>query len=295
MTDARFGFVLGTGRCGSTLVHEVLCRHPDVGFVSNIEDNLPALDRLAPFNSSIYRRLPPRFSQKGRLRFAPSEAYNALSRQVSPLLGHTTRDLTADDVTPWLADRTRHFFEQRAAGQRKPLFLHKFTGWPRIGFLRTVLPDAPFLTVVRDGRAVANSWLQMPWWRGHLGPSGWHFGELPDDLHDEWERSGRSNVVLAGLAWKLLVRAFDDAHRDVPESRWFEARYEDIVADPRLGFRRMLEQFGLSWNATFEAGLARYSFGNERTDAFRRDLDDAQIKALEAVIEPELARYGYLT
>ncbi len=38
---SEFAFVLGTGRCGSTLVHEVIARHPDVGFVSNIEDRLP--------------------------------------------------------------------------------------------------------------------------------------------------------------------------------------------------------------------------------------------------------------
>jgi hypothetical protein len=41
---ATLGFVIGTGRCGSTLVQEVLARHPEVGFVSNLEDKLPLLD-----------------------------------------------------------------------------------------------------------------------------------------------------------------------------------------------------------------------------------------------------------
>ena len=31
-------FVLGSGRCGSTLVQEVLARHPAMAFVSNIDD-----------------------------------------------------------------------------------------------------------------------------------------------------------------------------------------------------------------------------------------------------------------
>ncbi|MEY2426226.1 MAG: hypothetical protein QOI61_1798, partial [Actinomycetota bacterium] len=39
--NPQYGFVLGTGRCGSTLVHELLARHHDVGFLSNIEDRLP--------------------------------------------------------------------------------------------------------------------------------------------------------------------------------------------------------------------------------------------------------------
>ena len=37
----QFGWVLGTGRCGSTLVHEVLARHPGVGFLTNLEDRFP--------------------------------------------------------------------------------------------------------------------------------------------------------------------------------------------------------------------------------------------------------------
>jgi hypothetical protein len=43
---ATLGFVIGTGRCGSTLVQEVLARHPQVGFVSNLEDKLPTLNLL---------------------------------------------------------------------------------------------------------------------------------------------------------------------------------------------------------------------------------------------------------
>ena len=48
---SEFAFVLGTGRCGSTLVHELVARHPDVGFLSNLEDRVPlpaAAGRLRP-------------------------------------------------------------------------------------------------------------------------------------------------------------------------------------------------------------------------------------------------------
>jgi nucleoside-diphosphate-sugar epimerase len=35
-----YAFVLGTGRCGSTLIHELLARHEGVGFLSNLDDRL---------------------------------------------------------------------------------------------------------------------------------------------------------------------------------------------------------------------------------------------------------------
>lgn len=41
------------------------------------------------------------------------------------------------------------------------------------------------------------------------GPSNWSLGPLPEPYALEWEHSGRSYVVLAGLAWKMLMDAFD--------------------------------------------------------------------------------------
>ena len=94
-----FLFVIGTGRCGSTLLARLLAAHPDVGFVADPDDPL-----------------------------APSEAYELLAEEVSPLLVAPCRDLTARDVQPVLRARLRRFFEERARPQRTPVFLHKFTG-----------------------------------------------------------------------------------------------------------------------------------------------------------------------
>ncbi len=131
-----------------------------------------------------------------------------LAREVSPLLASPVRDLRADDVTPWLERRFREFFAERAQVQGTATFLHKFTGWPRAGFIRGVLPDARFIHVVRDGRAVANSWLQMPWWLGFEGPDHWQWGPLPPDLAAEWEE-------VRPLVRGARRPALEDAHRRV--------------------------------------------------------------------------------
>src|SRR4051794_18291881 len=102
-----FVFMVGTGRCGSTLLHEVLARHPGIGFLSNIDDNLRRPVASGRYNNAIYRRIPSRFTEKGGLRFAPSEAYQLLDRRLSPIVSTPFRDLRADDVTPWLEGRVR--------------------------------------------------------------------------------------------------------------------------------------------------------------------------------------------
>ncbi|MEO3854817.1 sulfotransferase [Acrocarpospora sp. B8E8] len=283
-------FVVGTGRCGSTLVHEVLARHPDVGFISNLDDKYarcPAAIRRR--SGLIYRRTPPWLNAKGRPRFAPSEGYRALAREVSPLLVDPERDLRGDDVTPWLAARLRAFFDNRAEAEGSPHYLHKFTGWPRTRLLREVFPAAKVVHVVRDGRAVANSFLQMPWWRGHLGPSGWHFGPLPAAYAQEWETSGRSQVLLAGLAWKLLMDAYDQAR----SGDWLEIRYEDVLDNPRKHFEVMLDFLGLPWTPAFERGFARHAFTGSRAAAYQRDLTAAQLSRLTGSLRTHLEARGY--
>lgn len=291
--SVTYCFVLGTGRCGSSLVHEVLARHPDVGFISNVEDNLPQFRIMGRWNNAIYRKIPQRFTRKGRLRYGPSEAYRVLDRQVSPALLMPLRDLTATDATPWLSERFRTFFECRARAQGAPVFLHKFTGWPRAGFIQRSLPGARFVHVIRDGRAVANSTLQMPWWQGYRGPSHWQSGPLPQPYDAEWEASGRSFVLLAGLEWKLLMDAFEAAEQAAPAGSWLNVRYEDIVAEPRRRFPELLQFMGLEATPSFEASLAGYRFDTSRTRAFRTDLNGPSLRLLEDSLTTHLHRYGY--
>jgi hypothetical protein len=286
-------FVLGTGRCGSTLVHEILAHHPDIAFISNFEDrNTPLWPARA--NGVIYRRVMRGRTDKGKFRFAPSEAYRLLEREVSPLLSDPFRDLTREDVTPWLSRRLTALFAESARAQSRERVLHKFTGWPRIGFLDEVFPGARFVHVVRDGRAVANSWLQMPWWRGHLGPESWHWGPLPDEDLEAWERSGRSFVVLAGIAWKLLIDAYWKAAASLPADRYLEIRYEDLTEDSRPTLGRVTDFLGLDWNAGFESAVTRYRFDRTRREAFRTDLSPWQVDQLNDLLGARLEAFGYV-
>lgn len=278
----RVAFVIGTGRCGSTLVHEILARHPANGFVTNLDDK--GIRTSSRVQNQVWRQLPASVTTKGRFRFAPSEAYRALAREVSPALVDPVRDLIAADATPWLSRRMHDFVARRTARLRSEVFLHKFTGWPRTGFLQACFPDCTVIEIVRDPRAVANSWLQMPWWHGHRGPGEWHFGPLAPDQQDAWERHGRSFPVLAALAWQMLMDASDRARSELPEQRWLTVRYEDVVTNPRDSFAGLLSHLGLEWTPEFEGGFRRYSIQAARTDAFRRDLAPGDLAAMDDVL-----------
>ncbi|GII78702.1 hypothetical protein Sru01_36840 [Sphaerisporangium rufum] len=285
------GFVLGTGRCGSTLLFDVLARHPDAGFPTNLDDHLRRVPApLRRLGTAAHRRLPPGFPPR---RVRPAEAQAAMAREISPMISDPFRDLLAEDVTPWLARRAREFFAGRAAAEGVRHYLHKFTGWPRAGFLHEVFPEARFVHIVRDGRAVANSWLQMSWWRGHLGPASWDYGPLPRSYAEEWHEGGRCLVHLAGIGWKILMDAFEMSRAGVPARLWLEVRYEDLLADPRKQVDVITEFLGLPWTTDFERRFARQPISAGRAEAFRRDLTPRQLAVLDRSLGHRLRQLGY--
>ena len=299
-------FVLGTGRCGSTVVQELLARHPDVGFISNLDAAVPRLNLKGQLNDRLYRSAPSALGRRDRayllrhypsiaerLHFGPSEAYSLLRTQVSPILADSVRDLTADDASPWLARRFRSFLQERIDAQGLPVFMHKLTGWPRARFIDAVFPDVKFIHVVRDGRAVAASLVQRPWWQGHLGPERWGYGPLGDGDQAAWDRSGRDFTVLAGLGWKILMEAFTECREQLPADRWLELRFEDVVAEPRRSFQRALDFSELGWTPAFEEGFENYPLTGAHLDRYRDDLSARSLEALDDVLGPTLRSLGY--
>lgn len=302
----RVVVVAGTGRSGTTVVTELLARHPRTAFVSGLDDKLARLGLRGRWNGPLYRHVtaprPPALRawseavgvlQRGRLGVRPSEAYDLLDRHVVAGWSRPVRDLVAEDMTPHVERRLREFVEQRLEAQRADVLVLHVTGWPRTGFLHAALPDLKVVEVVRDGRAVASSWLQMGWWDGWQGPDKWLFGPLPPHLHEVWERSGRSFPVLAALGWQLLVEAAERARDHHPAGAWLDLRYEDLLADPGAAVRGMLDLAGLDADPRFDAGVARHHLGGGRVDAYRRELTPAQVADVEDAIGPALRRWGY--
>ena len=287
-------FVVGTGRCGSSLVHEILASHEQVGFISNFDDNLSPLRLLGRFNNSAYALTKGAFTQKGRLRFAPSEAYRLVREDVSSIYENSCRDLVSSDVTPWLREQFHRFFETRWRAQGKQCFLHKYTGWPRIGFLGEIFPQARFIHIVRDGRAVANSWLQMNWWGGYRGPQHWQWGLLPSPMQAEWTANGQSFVTLAGLSWRILMEAFIEAGAKLDPARYMEVRYEDFVSNPVESLRAMVNFVDLPWSRRIERAVSISHVHDSRKRAYAKDLTADQVAELERVIGDLLARYRYV-
>ena len=205
-------FVVGAGRSGSSLFHQMFTEHPHLAWMSSLCDEHP--HRLG-LHRALLRGIELPFVGAALKRHWESvecyDFWDSFFRGFS----QPCRDLRADDAT--LAVKRRlHDAVQGLVTRTRPRLLVKVTGWPRVGFLHAVFPDARFIHVYRDGRAVANSLLQVDFWRGWRGPAQWRWGMLDAAMQQEWESHDRSFVALAGIQWKILMRAAEAARRSIP-------------------------------------------------------------------------------
>lgn len=291
--DVRYVWMLGSGCCGSSLLSELVARHPDVGFVSNLDDLLGLPPVAGRANNVLYRKVPQALTRKGRARLAPSEGYRVLGAQVSPLLCEPGSALDDAHADPWLLQRFRGFFRSRASAQGRPLFLHKFTGHCRAGLVEQAFPGGRYLNVVRDGRAVAASLVRQAWWTGDAGAAASWKGVLRPEQAEAWRRAGRPAPLLAAFAWQLTVEEHERARRDLLP-RWLDVRYEDLLEDQDATMSRVCAHLGLRADAAFGRAMQRYRLDGGRRDAFRKDLAPTTLALVEEHVGRTLERYGYL-
>jgi hypothetical protein len=283
-------FIVGTGRCGSTAFHHVLGVHPQTMWLSGFAEEFPTHPEwnraaVAAMNNPLLRRI---FHK----RIKPGENYGFWYTHAYGF-AEPGRDLVADDVTPRVR-RQLHSVFQRMLTRRRHRILIKLTGWSRIGFLNEIFPDAKFIHIVRDGRAVASSYLHInEWqWRGWYGPYSWRYGPLSAEDQAAWEASGKSFAALAGIQWRIHTRAIDSARLHVDPARFLQVRYEDFCDEPLETCRRVVDFAELERSPMFERHVAGTRI-TDMSNRYRKDLSPAQQTLLTRLLRDDLLKYGY--
>jgi hypothetical protein len=270
------------------MFHRVLARHPHTMWMSplcNRYPDKPALNRMAVTALDV-----PLLQRVIGSRIQPGENYRFWDRFAYGF-SEPCRDLVSSDVSARVKKQVRAAFEPMLTPKRHRLLI-KITGWPRIGFLNGIFEDAKFIHVLRDGRAVASSLLHVNFWRGWYGPQGWRAGLLSPEDQATWERLGRSFTALAGIEWRIQMRAMEAARDALPPGRFLEVRYETVCEQPVESFRRVAEFAELPWSGEFEREI-RSADIKKPSGRWRDDLTPAQRALLDDLLREDLRRHGY--
>ena len=297
-------FLVGMPRSGTTVFYETLALHEDLGWFSNYSIKVTRWDFVAAF-SRIYdipvlQAVVPRGEKRqhlqGRRLFnrylpKPNEGFAKWAAICGEhFLFDCLRDVTATEDE---RRRTRRSIARVLRYQGKSRFLSKTVGPPRIGYLRSIFPDAYFVHVVRDGRAVVNSLLKEAWWNRRFGDEFWK-GALPGGWATEKERSGDSEAVRIAVHWRNMQELTEHEISAVPPDRGLTIHYEDFVKEPGNTLHSVMRFCELSESPRIQSWIESSARYRDMNYKFREEFSVADIAGMEAAMQPWLTKRGYV-
>ena len=279
-------FIIGSGRSGTTILYRLMAVHPEVCWFSNLTDRYPSHPQLAVFHRSldapiIGSWMRQRLIQRKRPSLRPSEA-GAIYHDYCGF--DSSRRMTADELTPDVECKFKRIVEEHLSATGKPRFMNKQTAnAQRIGLIDRMFPDACYVHIIRDGRAVANSLLRVDWWGG---TDIWWLDGKPE----KWAEMGRDPIELCALQWQWDVQEILE-HKHLFDDRYLEIRYEDLVEDTKSVVGDIVQFAGLRRSEMVMDSLPE-SLPNMNYK-WVEQLDESQKALLEQCIGESLAALGY--
>jgi hypothetical protein len=294
-------FFVGMPRSGTSVVFQALSAHPQLAWLSQLHGRWPrwlssaALARTADLGLA-FRRAKPRSDQAygrlERLKVGPDEAYGVFERCCGSKF--TYGYLLDTEPTESESACLRRTVTRVARFQGKPRFATKITGPARIGFLGAAFPEALFVHILRDPRAVVASLLRVGFWRDtfRLREPAWE-GGLDESELAELARYEGAPAALAAIEWCAVLRTARAEAEAMPEARYHEIRYEDFVADSASVLDEIIDFAALEPTGRPQRYLQERFPLQDMNLQWRRGMSPEEIEMVTEITRPRLVELGY--
>jgi hypothetical protein len=293
-------FLIGMPRSGTSIVFGAFAAHEDLGWFSHYMNRFPAvpalalLGRLASLAPGTRKAVPRHGDPRrlvDRMKIAPTEAYGVWSRYCGEKfpLGY----LLDVEATPTEARRVRRRVTTTTTLQGKPRFVAKLTGPGRIGYISSIFPDARFVHVIRDPRAVVDSLLRVPFWRDtyRRDQPAWRGGLSEQDVA-AWERFGTPEA-LAAVQWGAVLRHTREEARRRDPRLYTEVRYEDFIAEPHETLTAMFAFADLHDDPGAHRFVDERLAVRDLRAGWRRRLSEEQVAVISTLLSEPMGELGY--
>jgi hypothetical protein len=273
-----FVFIVGAPRSGTTLLRRLVDAHPDIAitrethWITKPLEGEDAVSPDAPVTPELLARLRahPKFT---RTEVDASELDRMLLRAAP---------VSYAELVTRIFDLYGEVHGKGLVGDKVPDYVR------HIPLLHRLWPAAKFVHLIRDGRDVSLSMLTRERFARRFAT---------------WEEDP---ISTAALSWEQLVRLGREAGGELPPDRYYELRYESLVAAPAGECRKLCEFLGVPYDERilrFHEGRTREDPGRDSKSAWRpitpgvrswrTEMGDAEVERFEAAAGELLGELGY--
>ncbi len=223
-------FIIGPHRSGTTLLYEILARHPDAGYFNRLNKRFPK----SPGIAHLLTR-----SMKGDM---PMEA-----QKIWDLSKYCDTDvMDASNASPEIISYYQNLIEKVLKLRGAKRFLAKYPRLSlRLSWLDKVFPGAVFIHMKRDWRAVVSSTVKRKLirekknnkWFGVYIPGRSQMGSL-------------SHVEASARIFQVVTKTIENESVQY-NGRFFSLSYEELCKEPLITIKRLAEQCDLAWCSEF--------------------------------------------
>jgi hypothetical protein len=290
-------FVIGPWRCGTTLLHELLVLDPRFTSPSNYACFAPNhfllsekfADRFLRFLLPTHRPMDdmtvswqsPQEDEFALCNLGLRSPYWTLAFPNHPPQCRDYLDL--EGLTPGEVARWKRVFLQflHELNHRDPrrIVLKSPPHTCRLPVLNELFPNAIYIHIVRNPFIVYSSMMNM--WRRMSEAHGFQtprFEGLEEFVLEQFAHMHQRLEATRGL---------------IDPSRYYEMRYEDLVADPVGQMRQLYEHLQLGDFAAVEPAIQQYAEAKADYRPGRHKLTPAEWETVRHRWGPAIERFGY--
>jgi len=245
---------IGSGRSGTTIMSEIIFRHESLAWPSNYQERYPTVPEINLLRNVFENKLWYLQGQKRQLNkvsainkvlFKPAEAYDFWEYITGPRINFSRGFLINDTATPEEVKKIKTAFSKLVSYQLKQRLAFKITGPSRIGYLKSIFPDAVFINVVREPLPTINSWLNVDFWQNKGKHQLWWTGAYTKNEEDWAKENSDKPELLAAMQYKKIMD-ITSMEIKVHNANCLTVHYEEFVVNPVTVIERIMDFAALS-------------------------------------------------
>jgi len=289
-------FIVGSPRSGTTMLYDFLAGHKDVAWFSQhdfIENYSQEYRRFLDLRRRIFsvrkwHYLPGGDETRLRTTFEIPEEFGHFWNKWIGKEGWAD----ATDANPKVIQNLTNAISSLLDKKNKKRFLSKSPAHSvRMLLLQKVFPDALFINIIRDGRAVVSSMIKAAGGKRYLGV------RLKDGKQMEFDMIERH-----ARQWIELNEEIQKAKNSLRKDQYLELKYEDFIEKPNEYLNEIFEFCELEKQNIFENPMIRFDKRkptfisnnlHSRNDKWKKSFTTDEINKLQNIIEKELQRFEY--